>query len=92
MGPLSQLAPASTSLTKARARARSSLPQTIKHTGSTTTEEKYSISANLDNEVQIAVDLTRPVEVPGVKIGEGADGGVSFFGHDAAKPDGIVWQ
>jgi hypothetical protein len=66
--------------------------QTIKHTGSTTTEEKYSISANLNNEVQIAVDLTRPAEVPGFKVGAGPDGGVSFFGHDAAKPDGIVWQ
>ncbi|KAF8273232.1 oxidative stress survival, Svf1-like protein [Lactarius quietus] len=32
----------------------------------------------------------RPVGVPGFKIGKGPDGGNSYFGPDAAKPEGYV--
>lgn len=68
------------------------LCQTVTHKGTPSTEEVYELNANLSNEIQIGITFTRPQETPGFKIGEGADGGMSFFGTDAKKPDGFVIQ
>jgi len=64
---------------------------TITHKDAPETEfpESYTISAKLD-EVQISLEVRRPVGVPGFKIGKGSDGGYSYFGPDAAQPEGYV--
>jgi hypothetical protein len=36
--------------------------------------------------------MTRPAEARGFKIGEGPNGGMSFFGTDPNKRDGFVVQ
>lgn len=66
--------------------------QEVKHSGSPTTEEKYAITANLDNSVQISVTFTRPASAPGFKLGQGEQGGFSFFGAhpEEGKRDGLV--
>jgi hypothetical protein len=51
--------------------------------------ESFTISANLE-EVQISLEVRRPVGAPGFKIGKGSDGGYSYFGPDAAQPEGNV--
>ncbi|CDZ98404.1 Oxidative stress survival, Svf1-like [Phaffia rhodozyma] len=63
---------------------------TITHTGTSSTEETYVINANLAANLQIMVTFVRPQEVPGFKIGEGAQGGMSYFGTDKNKPDGFA--
>ncbi|WVQ80796.1 hypothetical protein IAT38_002901 [Cryptococcus sp. DSM 104549] len=57
----------------------------IKHTGTPTTEETYTITASLDKNVQISVAFKKPAEAPGFKLGQGADGGYSTFGAESAK-------
>ncbi|KAI9455993.1 survival factor 1 [Russula earlei] len=52
--------------------------------------ESYAISVNLAEDLQISLEVRRPVSAPGFKIGQGPDGGYSYFGPDAAKPDGYV--
>ena len=52
--------------------------------------ESYTISVNLSQEVQISLEVQRPVGAPGFKIGKGPDGGYSYFGPDAAQPEGYV--
>lgn len=52
----------------------------------------YNITANLDQSIQVAITFTKPAETPGFKIGDGDNGGKSFFGSDAKKPDGYVVQ
>ncbi|TXT09004.1 hypothetical protein VHUM_02478 [Vanrija humicola] len=64
----------------------------IKHTGTTTTEEVYEITANLDKTVQLNVKWTRPASAPGAKYGPGENGGYSVYGRDrsAEKRDGFI--
>ena len=62
---------------------------TYKDAPDTEFPESYTISANLE-EVQISLEVRRPVGVPGFKIGKGPDGGYSYFGPDAAQPEGYV--
>lgn len=59
------------------------------HPGSDT-PESYTITANLGDDLQITLDVTRPASVPGFKIGKGPKGGFSYFGPDVANPEGYV--
>ncbi|KAG2126701.1 oxidative stress survival, Svf1-like protein [Suillus cothurnatus] len=52
--------------------------------------EMYTIRANLSDNLQISLDVSRPSAVPGFKIGKGPKGGYSYFGSDQEKPDGYV--
>jgi hypothetical protein len=52
--------------------------------------ESYTISLNLAQEFQISLEVRRPVGAPGFKVGKGPDGGYSYFGPDAAQPEGYV--
>jgi len=52
--------------------------------------ESYTIRANLADDLQISLDIVRPVGVPGYKIGKGPQGGFSYFGPDLEKPDGYA--
>ncbi|KAI0303753.1 survival factor 1 [Multifurca ochricompacta] len=52
--------------------------------------ESYTISVNLSEELQISLEVRRPVGSPGFKVGKGSDGGYSYFGPDAAQPEGYV--
>ncbi|KAI0091205.1 oxidative stress survival Svf1-like protein [Irpex rosettiformis] len=52
--------------------------------------ETYTITANLGEDLQIALEVKRPVSVPGFKVGKGPKGGYSYFGADVANPDGHV--
>jgi len=64
---------------------------TITHKDAPDTEfpESFTISVNLE-EVQISLEVRRPVGAPGFKIGNAPDGGCSYFGPDAAQPEGYV--
>ncbi|KAK8864504.1 hypothetical protein IAR55_001754 [Kwoniella newhampshirensis] len=64
----------------------------IRHAGTPTTEETYTISAHLDKTVQLNITYTRPSSAPGFKYGEGPEGGISTFGKDRTpeKRDGYV--
>ncbi|KAN0063903.1 putative cell survival pathways protein [Thecaphora frezii] len=50
----------------------------------------YTITANLDDELQLSYTFTRPSETLGWKLGSGPKGGMSFFGANAGSPDGYV--
>ncbi|KAH9002981.1 oxidative stress survival Svf1-like protein [Lactarius hatsudake] len=65
---------------------------TITHKDAPDTEfpESYTITVNLAQEVQISLEVRRPVGAPGFKVGKGPDGGYSYFGPDAAQPEGYV--
>jgi len=65
---------------------------TITHADAPGTDypERYTISANLTPDVTISLEVRRPVGAPGFKIGKGPDGGYSYFGTDAAHPEGYV--
>lgn len=52
--------------------------------------EVYTITANLGEDLQIALDVKRPAGVSGFKVGKGPKGGYSYFGADLNKPDGHV--
>lgn len=52
--------------------------------------EKYTINANVSKDYQISLEVSRPAGVDGWKFGNGPKGGFSYFGTDAAKPDGYV--
>lgn len=60
----------------------------IKHSGSPTGSETYTINATLDKTTQINVVFTRPENAPGFKYGNGEDGGYSKFGKKGE--DGFV--
>jgi hypothetical protein len=61
---------------------------------SATSEELYALTAKLDDEIQISLNITRPATIPGFKLGAGPHGGYSLFGHDGtlepAKAEGYV--
>lgn len=52
--------------------------------------ETYTISANMDADLQIAYSFTRPKVSPGWKLGSGPDGGKSYFGTNLSQPEGYV--
>lgn len=52
--------------------------------------ESYQITANLDKDVQIFLDVGRPASAPGFKIGNDEKGGYSYFGPDTKNPEGYV--
>ncbi|KAJ7475871.1 oxidative stress survival Svf1-like protein [Mycena latifolia] len=52
--------------------------------------ETYTIRANLSNDLQISLEVSRPKLIPGWKIGQGEKGGYSYFGPDPLKPEGYV--
>lgn len=53
-------------------------------------DEKYSITANLDAELQISWSFIRPAAVQGWKLGSGHKGGFSYFGSNLGSPEGYV--
>jgi len=65
---------------------------TITHVNAPGTDhpETYTISADLTEGVKISLQVRRPAGAPGFKIGKGPDGGYSYFGTDAAQPEGYV--
>ena len=52
--------------------------------------EGYTLTANLDNDLQITLNITRAANAPGFKVGGGPNGGFSYFGHDPKHADGYV--
>ncbi|KAF8340564.1 oxidative stress survival, Svf1-like protein [Cantharellus anzutake] len=66
---------------------------TIIHKSTTTDpgfSESYTISANVDAELQITLVVSRPALIPGFKLGKGPKGGFSYFGADENSPEGYV--
>lgn len=53
-------------------------------------DEKYTISANLDAELQLSWSFVRPKAVQGWKLGGGPKGGYSYFGSNLGSPEGYV--
>jgi hypothetical protein len=52
--------------------------------------ETYVVRANLGDDFQISLEVSRPASVPGFKVGKGPKGGFSYFGPDLANPEGYV--
>ncbi|KAJ3821885.1 oxidative stress survival Svf1-like protein [Lentinula raphanica] len=52
--------------------------------------ESYTVHANPAPEVQIFLEVTRPVSASGWKVGSGDEGGYSKFGPDPSNPEGYV--
>ncbi|CEH18890.1 SVF1-LIKE PROTEIN YDR222W-RELATED [Ceraceosorus bombacis] len=60
------------------------------HNGTADGTESYTIEANMDAEVQLSYTFTKSAKHAGWKLGAGPEGGKSFFGSNAANPDGYV--
>lgn len=65
---------------------------TYKATPGSDTPEKFTILAHATDDVQLTLDITRPANVPGWKIGKGPKGGCSYYGPDIEKPEGFVFH
>ncbi|SPO30308.1 related to SVF1 - protein with a potential role in cell survival pathways [Ustilago trichophora] len=52
--------------------------------------DKYTITANLDADLQLSWTFTRPSSVQGWKLGSGPKGGFSYFGTNLGSPEGYV--
>jgi hypothetical protein len=52
--------------------------------------EHYTVRANLSEDLQVSVEVVRPMGIPGFKIGSGPNGGYSYFGKEGEKPEGYV--
>jgi len=52
--------------------------------------ESYDIRANLTDDLQVSLLVSRLGSAPGFKLGKGPKGGFSQFGVDAEKPEGYV--
>ena len=52
--------------------------------------ESYTIRANLGVDLQISLEVQRPANIPGWKVGNGPKGGYSHFGTDPKNADGYV--
>ncbi|KAF7796603.1 hypothetical protein EIP86_007785 [Pleurotus ostreatoroseus] len=52
--------------------------------------ESYTITANLGDDLQISLDVSRARGAPGFKVGRGPQGGFSYFGPDRAHPESYV--
>jgi hypothetical protein len=63
---------------------------TYKTTSDEAFPEGYGIRANLSEDFQISLEVLRPANVPGFKIGKGPKGGYTYFGYDSEKPDGYM--
>ncbi|KAI0784253.1 oxidative stress survival Svf1-like protein [Abortiporus biennis] len=63
---------------------------TYKSNPDSDTPETYVIRANLGDDLQLSLEVSRPTDVPGFKIGKGPKGGFSYFGNDVANPEGYV--
>ncbi|KAG6842347.1 hypothetical protein C0991_010637 [Blastosporella zonata] len=63
---------------------------TYKHTPGSDHPESYTIRANLGVDLQLSFDIERPATVPGWKVGQGPNGGFSYFGPDPAKAEGYA--
>lgn len=63
---------------------------TYKSAPGTDFPESYAIRANLADDLQISLDIARPVAIPGYKIGKGPKGGYSYFGPDPEAPEGYA--
>ncbi|EST08660.1 Oxidative stress survival, Svf1-like protein [Kalmanozyma brasiliensis GHG001] len=57
---------------------------------STDAGDKYSITANLDADLQLSWSFTRPKAIQGWKLGAGPKGGFSYFGSNLGSPEGYV--
>lgn len=66
----------------------------MQNAGSAGGEESYTITADLDKQVQINVTYTKPASALGFKYGQGEDGGYSIFGKDKHidHREGFVFQ
>ncbi|PWY97335.1 oxidative stress survival, Svf1-like protein [Testicularia cyperi] len=53
-------------------------------------DDKYTITANLDAELQLSYSFVRPADTKGWKLGAGPKGGFSYFGSNLGSPDGYV--
>ena len=54
--------------------------------------EVYTIVAQVSEDVQVTIDISRPASAPGWKIGNGPKSGFSYYGADIEKPDGHVFH
>jgi len=52
--------------------------------------ETYVIQAHPTDDVQIFLEVSRPANVPGFKVGNDAQGGYSYFGPDPKNAEGYV--
>ena len=52
--------------------------------------EQYTVTANLDTDLQITLTVSRPASAPGFKAGKGPEGGFSYFGPDKKSAEGYV--
>ena len=52
--------------------------------------EQYTVTANLDTDLQITLTISRAASAPGFKVGKGPTGGFSYFGPDTKNPEGYV--
>ncbi|PVF98024.1 oxidative stress survival, Svf1-like protein [Serendipita vermifera] len=52
--------------------------------------ENYTLSAKLADDLQILLNVYRPNNVSGFKVGNSPTGGFSYFGANKEKPDGYV--
>lgn len=54
--------------------------------------ESYDISTTqaFGSDIQLHLKIKRPASIPGYKIGQGPQGGYSYFGHDPAHAEGYV--
>lgn len=53
-------------------------------------EDKYTITANLDADLQLSWSFVRPAATQGWKLGAGPKGGFSYFGSNLGSPEGYV--
>ncbi|SNX87620.1 related to SVF1 - protein with a potential role in cell survival pathways [Melanopsichium pennsylvanicum] len=53
-------------------------------------QDKYTITANLDTDLQISWSFVKPASVQGWKLGAGPKGGFSYFGSNLGSPEGYV--
>lgn len=66
---------------------------TVKYSKNPTTEEEsYSIVAQPADDLQITLDVVRPKEISGFKVGKGPKGGNTYFGTDINNPEGNVFH
>ena len=56
----------------------------------TDTPEVYTITANLGDDLQISLDISRAADAPGFKVGKGPKGGFSYYGQDLANPESYM--
>ncbi len=53
-------------------------------------DDKYTITANLDADLQLSWSFVRPAAIQGWKLGSGPKGGYSYFGSKVDSPEGYV--